>query len=182
MQNLPECQLFKGEANEYSACGALYCVGPHYAAQIRTVTRSTTLGGILQYLSRRTPDEIEAVLQRCARNARAGEVGPDGKTVATYNVKVIASLVGLLRMGLAHPEYFSHHPGIDLSQMGEHGVRKLEETYGAICVIHRRPRAPAADAGARIRESLSAAAQVPEFVDAVTSQVIQRLKAARRKH
>lgn len=136
---LPHCQLFKEHANEYSAPETLYCVGPHYAGQIRRITGATTLGGVVQYFRGMDRTTAEEAMHLFARNARAGRTNDAGQPVRNVNPRVMAALVGLLHVAATHPECFAHHPQV-ANRLTRQDFQHLEAQWGTVCQVQRKPR------------------------------------------
>lgn len=118
-RGLPECPCLLPHSNEYSPAESIRCMGPFYADQTERVCGSRCIGGILQHMSHKSLPQIIEDVERCCKNANAGQ-RKGNYLVPEVNRRARQSLLGLIAFGRERPELFSRHRvaiSVPLSQL-----------------------------------------------------------------
>lgn len=88
----------------------------YYSTLIQQVCGVSTLGDFVAYFSNKPVEFIEATLQQCCRNQRAGIV-LKGRMVSLFSIPTMQQLLSLLQFSQAHPEYFAAFITADLQHL-----------------------------------------------------------------
>lgn len=109
----PEHTFIKPHSTQHSNVDVLSYIGNYYSEQIFTVCGSRTLGGVLEYLSRRDLKSLLLEIHRCCKNLRCGEecITKQKKvhTIPLINKRAAKTLMKLVLLGRSQPNLFGQY-------------------------------------------------------------------------